>query len=281
MNKIAILTDSASQIKQGQLEHVFVAPLIVTINEDAFLDGVDIDEETLFNRMKNEAIMPKTSQPSTGMLVEILEKIKLEYDCVIALPISTGLSSTLQGMMLAAQMAEVEMIPIDTMSACQNESYLVETAARLVSEGYDIQAIKQHLAIMIEDAETLIIPNDMEYLKRSGRLSSSSAMIASLLNIKPVLRLDPESQGKLNTYAKVRTIKKACLEMIGILTKRGVQSTTHFITVGHVLNDEIVAYIIQNIKAQFGDIEMRIVPLPLAVACHTGIGCVGIQYMRK
>lgn len=281
MSRIAILTDSASQIKQGQIEHVYVAPLIVTVEEETYLDGVDIDEETLFQRIKNEGVMPKTSQPSTGMLVEILEEIKKEYDLVIALPISTGLSSTLQGMILAAQMVEIELLPIDTMSACQNESYLVETAARLVHEGYDALAIKQHLATQIEDAETLIIPSDLDYLKRGGRLSAGSAMIASILNIKPVLRLDPEFEGKLATYAKVRTIKKACLEMLGIFSKRGVQASTHLVTVGHVLNEEIADFIIQNIREQFGDIEMRVVPLPVAVGCHTGVGCVGIQCIRK
>ena len=147
MSKIAILSDSGCQIELGQYENqgIFIVPLCITMKNETYLDQKDISSIEVFETMDRENIMVMTSQPPTGEMVKILQKIKdAGYDEVIGLPIATGLSSTLNGMKVAADMVEIPITLIDTKGTAGNHKYLTFTAAKLVQEGKNAKDYGEH-----------------------------------------------------------------------------------------------------------------------------------------
>ena len=137
MSRIAILADSGCQIAINEIPGVYIVPLQVIINEKTYLDEVDIDSKTVFEMMrKDKLLLPKTSQPSSGAIVEAITQLKEDgYDEVLAITIATGLSSTLSGVHLACEMEKIPVTLIDSKGTAGNHKYLVEVALQLINEG--------------------------------------------------------------------------------------------------------------------------------------------------
>ena len=176
VSKIAILSDSGCQIELGQYENqgIFIVPLCITMENETYLDQKDISSIEVFETMDRENIMVMTSQPPTGEMVKILQKIKdAGYDEVIGLPIATGLSSTLNGMKVAADMVEIPITLIDTKGTAGNHKYLTFTAAKLVQEGKNAQEIQKIMESMVEDSGTIIVAPNLDHLKKGGSSAES------------------------------------------------------------------------------------------------------------
>ena len=145
MNRIAILSDSGCQIEIGKYENegIYIVPLCITMRDKTFLDQKDISSIEVFETMEREGIMVMTSQPSTGEMMNVLERIKdAGYDEVIGLPIATGLSSTLNGMKVAADMVGIKITLVDTKGTAGNHKYLTIIAKKLVKDGKTSEEIK-------------------------------------------------------------------------------------------------------------------------------------------
>lgn len=293
MSKIAILADSGCQIPLYEgIEGVYIVPLQVIVDEEVFLDGqpVDmgknknvIDSRTIFLRMKEEGLMPKTSQPTTGSLSEAFTQIKKDgYDEVIAISIATGLSSTLNGMKVAADMVEIPVTLVDSKGTARNQRYLVEIARQLADEGKSAEEIRIVLEGLIEDSATIIYASNLEHLKKGGRITPAVAMLGGMLKIVPVMKLNYALGGKIDSFAKARTTRKANLTIIDHLEKCGVNAEEYIVTIEHVLDETTANTMIETIKERFGEnIETVVGDLPSVVGVHMGIGGVGYQYIKK
>lgn len=173
MKNIAILADSGCQIELGQYESegIYIVPLCITMKEKTYLDQKDITSIEVFETMEKEGIMVMTSQPSTGEMMKILEKIKEDgYDEVIGLPIATGLSSTLNGMKVAADMVDIPITLIDTKGTAGNHKYLTFLAASLAKEGKTAEDIKTILEDIVEHSGTIILAPNLDHLKKVEEL---------------------------------------------------------------------------------------------------------------
>lgn len=163
MKKIAVLADSGCQFPIGSLEDqgIYIVPLTVTMGEQTYLDLQEISAEEVFRRMERTGEMVLTSQPSTGSIQGAVHKIKeAGYDHIIALPIATGLSSTLNGMKLACDMVKIPVTLIDTKATASNQRYLIRVAKKLIDEGKSVEEIEKILTSLVEDSGTLImVPN--------------------------------------------------------------------------------------------------------------------------
>ena len=224
MSKIAILADSGCQLNSR--EGLYIVPLLVTINEDSYLDGIDIDSAQVFEKMKNDPMcMPKTSQPTSGDLVSAMEKIKdVGYDMILGISIATGLSSTLSGMQLAADMVGIPITLVDSKGTAGNQRYLVEVAESCIAKGMPIEAIKETLDTLVETSATVIMASNLDHLKRGGRITPAVALLAGMLKIVPVMKLNNALGGKIDTLAKARTQKKARMVMIEDMQAHGVNA---------------------------------------------------------
>lgn len=284
MSKIAILSDSGCQIELGKYENqgIYIVPLCITMNDHTYLDQKDISSIEVFETMVREDIMVKTSQPSTGEMIKIFEKIKADgYDEVLGLPIATGLSSTLGGMKIAADMVNMPITLVDTKGTAGNHKYLTFIAASLVQEGKTSQEIQHIMETMVEDSGTIILAPNLNHLKKGGRITPAVAMLAGMLKIVPVMELNYELGGRIDSLAKVRTLSKARLILVNRMIELGVNAKEYKVTIEHVLCEESALEVKQMILDKIGEVELELRELPAVVGAHMGVGGLGVQYIKK
>lgn len=283
MVKIAVLSDSGCQIELGSYEArgLFVVPLCITIDDHTYLDQKDISSLEVFEILDKEKKHVKTSQPATGVLVEVFQRIKdLGYEHVIGLPIATGLSSTLNGMKVAADMVDIPISLIDTKSTAGNHRYLTMTALQLVEEGKDVEEIVDILTELVETSGTIIMAPNLEHLKRGGRITPAVALLGGMLKIVPVMELNYEIGGRIDTLAKVRTLSKARQTAINRMVELGVNKDDYFITIEHVLCEDSALELQHILFDKIGNVDVYLRELPSVVGAHMGVGGLGIQYIK-
>lgn len=285
MQKIAILADSGCQLPVNQLEDqgIFIVPLTITIGEKSYLDQIDIDSLTVFEKMEKDNVMVMTSQPSIGVLEETVKRIKdAGYDHVIALPIATGLSSTLNGMKLACDMVDIDVTLIDTKATARNQKELVETAQRLVEQGQNVPFIKQVLEDMVDHSGTIIMVPNLDHLKKGGRITPAVALLAGLLKIVPIMKLNYDLGGKIDSLDKVRTVKKANLKIIQHMVEEcHINSQDYVFAIEHVLSQDLALEMKQKLIDTIGDCDIIVRELPAVVGAHMGVGGIGYQFIKK
>ena len=285
MKKIAVLADSGCQFPIGSLEDqgIFIVPLTITMGQKTYLDLEEISAVEVFKRMEETGEMVMTSQPPTGVIQAMVRKIKdAGYEHIIGLPIATGLSSTLNGMKLACDMVDIPVTLIDTKGTASNQRYLIRVAKTLIDEGKSIDEIEKILTDMVEDSGTLIMVPNLDHLKKGGRITPAVALLGNLLKIVPVMKLNYKLGGKIDTFDKVRTIKKANLRIIDhLINDCGVNNKDYIIAIEHVLVDDLANQMKQEIIKRIGECYITVRELPAVVRAHMGVGGVGYQYIRK
>lgn len=286
MEKIAILADSGCQIEVGSMEDkgVFIVPLTITIDDKAYLDNVEITSKEVFELMEKEDKFVKTSQPATGKVVEAIQKIKDQgYTHIIGLPIATGLSSAYEGMKLACDMEDMPVTLIDTKSTACNHKYLIEVAAKLVSQGKGKDEIKAILEGLVEDSATIIMAPNLKHLAKGGRITPTVAKLAGMLKIVPVMKLNYDLGGRIDSLDKVRTVKKANLKIIEhMIDVCKVNGKEYLFAIEHVLCDELAQEMKEKLLELLGPTtEIIVRELPAVVGAHMGVGGIGYQYIKK
>ncbi|MCD7950811.1 MAG: DegV family protein [Erysipelotrichaceae bacterium] len=284
MNRIAILADSGCQLEIGKYEDqdIFIVPLCITLKGKTYADQRDITSLEVFEIMDKEKIAVQTSQPIPGDIIEVLEKIKeAGYDEVIGLPIGTGLSSTLNAMRMAAEMVDIPITLIDAKGTAGNHKYLALCASMLIKAGKKLEEIKAILEDLVEHSGTIITTPNMTQLKRGGRVTPAVALIVNMLKIVPVMELNRELGGKIDTLATVRTFTRAKQTMVNRMVELGVNAKEYHITIEHVLDPNAAKELQMMIQDKIGDIEMEVRELPAVVGAHMGVGGLGVQYIKK
>ena len=285
MNKIAVLADSGCQLPIGTLEDqgIYIVPLTITMNNKTYLDFEEITALEVFERMNETGEIVKTSQPSTGSIQAAVHKIKAAgYEHIIALSIATGLSSTLNGMKLDCDMVGMPVTLIDTKGTASNHRYLIRVAKTLIDEGKDISEIESILTSMVEESGTLIMAPNLDHLKKGGRITPAVAMLGNLLKIVPVMKLNYDLGGKIDTLDKVRTVKKANLKIIDYMVDVcGINNHDYIIAIEHVLVDELAQSMKQILIERIGKCQIIVRELPAVVGAHMGVGGVGYQFIKK
>ena len=233
--------------------------------------------------MEKDNVMVMTSQPSIGVLEETVKRIKdAGYDHVIALPIATGLSSTLNGMKLACDMVDIDVTLIDTKATARNQKELVETAQRLVEQGQDVPFIKQVLEDMVDHSGTIIMVPNLDHLKKGGRITPAVALLAGLLKIVPIMKLNYDLGGKIDSLDKVRTVKKANLKIIQhMIEECHINSQDYVFAIEHVLSQDLALEMKQKLIDTIGDCDIIVRELPAVVGAHMGVGGIGYQFIKK
>lgn len=280
--KIAVVTDSGSGLTKQQAEQlgIYFLPLQIMIQDNMFLDGENITTEEIYEYLRNGE-MPTTSMPPVGLVEELFAQLKEEgYDAVIAIPLSSGLSSTSSMIQASAKAHDVNLHCVETYSTANIQKYLTECAKKLVDDGHSLDTILQRLQASVEDSGTLIIPDDLQHLKRGGRLTPIAAALGGLLKIKPILHVDSESKGKVDVFDKVRTMSKAQAKAIATFQEHGLNEE-YTLTMLHSGVPEEGDKMKAMMEETFPGLELYYGLIGAVISVHTGVGCLGIQYIRK
>ena len=219
MKKIAIVTDSNSGITQemGKTMGIHVIPMPFFIDGELFLEDITLTQEEFYKRLGEDSDI-STSQPSPGEVMECWDELLKEYDEIVHIPMSSGLSNSCQTALLLAQeeyfKGRVHVVDNHRISVTQAQSVL--DAVELTRQGFTGAQIKEILETEAMDATIYIAVDTLEYLKKGGRITAAAAAIGTVLNLKPVLTIQGD---KLDAYTKTRGMKSAFKAMCKALDK--------------------------------------------------------------
>ena len=281
MSKIAIMTDTNSgmTVEEGKRHGIFVLPMPVIVDGKDCTETVDITHESLFAAMK-QGFPVSSSQPSPGDLMEMWDEILKEYDDVVYLPMSSGLSGSCQ---TAAQLAEGydgRVHVVDNKRISLPQLLAVYDARHLVDLGLSAHEIVARLLENAMNCSIYITVNTLEYLKRSGRVTPAAAAIGTVLGIKPVLTIQG---GKLDKFTKVRAMKQAHEKMIAKMREElntrfaGFPKEKIFVgTAGSFSSKAESDAWLAEMRAAFPGYASSYAPLSCSISSHTGEGACGM-----
>ena len=284
MSKVAIVTDSNSGItqKRGEELGIYVLPMPFFIDGELYLEDITLSQEQFYEKLGADSEI-STSQPSPGDVMDLWDKLLEDYDEIVCIPMSSGLSSTCETALSLAQDYDekVQVVNNQRISVTQEQS--VYDAIKLRDEGKSAAEIRQALEKEKMQASIYITVDTLKYLKKGGRITPAAAAIGTVLNLKPVLQIQGE---KLDAFAKVRGWKAAKKTMLNAIEK---DLTDRFADV----KDQMVlgmAYTCSKVEAdewkneiqtRFPDYELVEGPLSLSIACHIGPGAMAITCMKR
>lgn len=285
MQKIGIITDSHSGITQKQAEQmgIYVLPMPFYIEDECFYEGRDLTYEQFMERLKR---MDKvsTSQPSPIEVTEIWDRVLEDYDEIVYIPISSGLSgSCATAKMLAEEdpyKGKVFVVDNGTVSALTHQSVL--DAQELLGQGLSAEQIMNRLEASKKRKGIYVTVENLQYLKNGGRVSASTAIVGDLLRVKPVLYFDT---GTLDVVAKCRGKKKAKAEMITQVQhlfeteykKECEEGNMHLLAASSAGAEETAQWVAE-IQEAFPGMEVLSDPLACSISCHIGPGGLGIGF---
>lgn len=285
--KIAIATDTNSSMTQKQAdEHgIYLLPMPVIIDGKTYLEGLNIDNEQLYNAMKEHRDI-SSSQPSPGQLIEFWENIlKDGYDQIVYIPMSSGLSNSCHNAIQFSRDYDGKIQVVDNHRISLTQEASVLSALLLAQQGLTAEEIKNYLEERAYQASIYITVDSMEYLKKGGRVTPAAAAFASVLNLKPILTIQGD---KLDTYAKARGMKQAEEKMIEAIKQdrltRFADVPDHQLrieTAGTFENEEKSEQWRQLVQNAFPSIPVSYVDLPCSIACHVGINAAGTAIMKR
>ena len=289
MNKTAILTDTNSGITAEQAKKlgIYLLPMEFTINGRSCREGVDISHEEFYKIISDTKTEVSTTQPSPGDLAECWDSILREHEELVYIPMSSGLSSSCQtAKLFASAEYEGKVFVADNRRISVTQYQSVVDAKEMADSGRDGASICETLEKDAALSSIYIMVNRLTYLKRGGRVTAAGALIANVMNLKPVLQIQGE---KLDAYSKCRGIKAAKASMIQAmkndlegrfseLTEKGEMAL-------HLAYSDMPVFEVESwksdIRKAFPGFKVHSAPLSLSIGCHIGPGSLAIACAKK
>ncbi len=282
MEKVAIVTDSNSGITQREAKElgIKVLPMPFYINGELFFEDITLTQEEFYQRLAEDADI-STSQPSPGDVIDLWEEILKEYEEIIYIPMSSGLSSSCETALGLAQDYDGKVHVIDNHRISISQRQSVLDAIEMAKKGMSAQEIDDVLMREKLEASIYITVDTLKYLKKGGRVTPAAAAIGTVLNLKPVLQIQGE---KLDSYAKVRGWKAAKKSMLDAAHKditerfKGKEVLLH---AAYTCSDEEAEEWKKEIEEHFPGYKVHMDKLSLSVSCHIGAGSRAIACIKK
>ena len=288
MPKVAVVTDSNSGITQKKAKEmgITVLPMPFFVNGACYYEDINLDQKEFYRLLTDDTMSVSTSQPAPGEVTELWEKLLRDYDEIVHIPMSGGLSASYE---TARSLAEefggrVQVVNNHRISVTQYQS--VRDAMTMAEAGYDAASIRRRLEEERQESSIYIMVDTLKYLKKGGRITPAAAMIGTVLKLKPVLQIQGE---KLDAYAKARGVKSAKKIMLEAMHR---DFDTRFAE--HVRRGEMclqIAYCYgmeeeveiwrREVETSFPGMKVHGDLLSLSIACHTGPGCLAIASAKK
>ena len=284
MKKIAIVTDSNSGITQvmGKEMGIHVIPMPFFIDGELFLEDITLTQEEFYKRLGDNSDI-STSQPSPGEVMECWDELLKEYDEIVHIPMSSGLSSTCHAAQSLSQEYEGKVCVVDNQRISVTQKQSVEDAIVLRDAGKSASEIKEILEAEKLQASIYITVDTLKYLKKGGRVTPAAAALGTVLNLKPVLQIQGE---KLDAFSKVRGWKAAKRTMLKAIEKDLEERFSEVredmvLGMAYTCSKEEAQEWKQEIAEKFPEYEIVEGPLSLSVACHIGPGAMAVTCMKK
>lgn len=278
--KIGIVTDSNSGITQDQAEKlgVYVIPMPFMIDGKTYYEDIDLTQEQFYEKLRAGADI-STSQPSPEAVTGLWDRLLGEYDQLVHIPMSSGLSGSCQTAMMLAEDYEGKVFVVNNHRISVTERQSALDAKMLAEKGLSGEEIQKILYDTRYDSSIYITVDTLKYLKKGGRITPAAAALGTLLKIKPVLTIQGE---KLDAFAKARTMKQARGIMLTALKKDleerfGDGDCRHtYLQIAHTANGEAAEELKEELNRLYPGAPVHVDPLSLSIACHIGPGSLAV-----
>ncbi|WP_010532112.1 DegV family protein [Lentibacillus jeotgali] len=278
---IAVMTDSTSYIPDKLIEayNIHVVPLSVVFGDDTYREGLDITTNEFYQKVREVEELPKTSQPSIGMITDKLEELAGDYNAVISVHLSSGISGTYQAVVSAAEMVDgIDVYPYDSELSCMGQGFYVLEAAEMSKAGKSLDSILKRLDDIKQDVRAYFMADDLSHLQRGGRLNGAQAIVGSLLQIKPLLHF---VDTKIVPFEKIRTRKKALNRIMGMLEDDAAKGKELKVAFIHANNASAAEKLKARFDADYPNMDTMISYFGPVIGTHLGEGAVGVCWYTK
>lgn len=278
---IRYLTDTGTGHGKADLnpKGIDVLPLQIAVDNISYADIEQYDTKRLYQDLRNQKIV-MTSMPSYGAIDEYFEQCQKDHvDMVVASPICPGLSGCYDAIVSCAQAHHIPLKIINHYVTAVVQQYLLEGVKTLIEANVDASIIQRFVDETIDSTNTVLIPVDLEHLKRGGRLTPLAATLASLLKISPVMHINKSTNGRVDVKAKIRTMRKA-VSFVEDLIVNDCVDASYFITIAHIDSLDLAKKIESDLKERIPYANIQIIPLCNTVSAHIGLHGIAFQYFK-
>jgi len=282
MSKIAVIATSTGSLDYLNLknENLKILRLKILAGDKEYSDFVELTAEKFYSMLNSDkSLVPSSSLPSIGELLEMLEEVEKEgYEEVIITTISSQLSGSFQvGTMGKNQYkGKLKIHVVDTLNAGPAEGYFSLEALRLIEEGKSALEVVKFLEALTQKKKHYLLVDNLRLFIANGRLSGASGFIGSMLKIKPILQVTLE--GKIESFEKVRTAKKALVKLVEIVLA-DLEKMDDFIVIYETSNNlEAIKYVKEAITKVYPNHKNFQAPITPVIGCHTGTGAIGVAF---
>ena len=288
MTKVAILTDSSSGFSQEEADALGIKLIYIPyiIDGEEYVENKNLNRETFFNFLQN-ANSISTSQPSQLVVKELWDEVLKEYDEIVYIPLSSGLSATCKMSQVSAEEYKGKVEVVDNKRVSVTLKIAVLNALKMAQEGKTAKEIKRELETDTYNSSIYITVTTLKFLKRGGRITATAAAIGSLLKIKPVLQIQGD---KLDAYAKVMTMQQAKSKMLNAIKKdldtrfkKAYENKEMALAIAYsgYTNEQALSFK-KEVESAFPDLEITSVDsLPLSIICHIGPDSIAVAVFKK
>lgn len=282
---IKVISDSTSYIDpdtQKELD-IELIPLSVNFPDEQFLE-TEVDYDYFYNNIEQTGVIPTSSQPSLGDIIEKFREIAAHGDDILAIFISSAMSGTYETALKAREkvLQEFPQVQIDIMDSytnCMALGMQVVAAAREIKQGASLHTALQAAQYVRERVRFYFVPETLKYLKKGGRIGTASALLGTILNIRPILTVDMKT-GMTHLMEKTRGTSAAIKRMLKFLEEDWEKYGLREILIHHI-NAPEKAENLRDMLMERYDMQVDIRSIGPVIGLHTGLGTVGFVYCTE
>lgn len=279
--KVAVMTDSTAYIpaEERDKHNIHMVPLSVNFKDHSYEEEIDITAEHFYEKVRMTKELPTTSQPSIGYLTAKLKELAQDYDAVISVHLSSGISGTYQTVITAGELVEgIDVYAFDSEMSCMPQGFYAVEAAIMAASGKTAKEILFRLNEMKQSMAAYFMVDDLTNLQRGGRLNGAQALVGSLLQVKPILHF---SDKLIVPFEKIRTRKKAINRIVGLLETEAEREEELRVVFIHGNAEEAVTELQREFLKKYPDMDTSISYFGPVIGTHLGEGALGIAWYVK
>jgi DegV family protein with EDD domain len=276
MVKIIADTTSCLDREAAQRLHIPIIPQVVTFGDESFYEGIDLDHAAFMARLKSSRQLPKTAAPPPELFSREFQRLVPYDEPILCIHPSAEISGTVRSATVAARdfpVADIRII--DTRTVASPLATLVQLAVQWAAEGCDADEIEARIKAMIPRCRIFFLVATLDYLAKGGRIGGASALLGSVLQIKPILTL---RDGKVDMYERERTHKRALARLVELTLEQYPKDQPGYLSIMHADVPDQAGNLASQLGASLGLTDVPIYNVPPAIVTHGGPGILGVAF---
>ena len=277
-----IVTDSGTDLwlppEQAAELNVHIVPLVVTLDDKSYREGVDIQPGEFYRLLAETDSLPVTSQPSAGDFAEMYRQLAASDPDILSIHLTSGLSGTFNSAQAGAKLVpEANVTHVDTKTLSAAAGWQVEAAARALKAGWSREQILALMKRIGDASDSMYTLNELKYLIHGGRISHMKGLIASILDLKPLIGVE-KANGTYVQLGQARTFKRAVKGLVDLMAEKHAPGSALRVQVLHSHNPEGAEMLRELVDQRFDCTWLPVGPMSLVLGAHTGPSMVGVGH---